>query len=232
MEFKVGLRIARKLVRSAPLQGLWFLMVWLSPALSTALLFYLSYTFRSTLHDQPLLLLIAVLASVPLLASGLIVSTSLCVALGYVIGWQAMGYLVPAYLLAAYMGRAILGNWWTTVFQAILADYPSLSEKMHFFHLNAFLTVISTRVMPVLPFALMNVAYSFLKISPVPFYLGSALGMIPRAVLSVWAGLLAYQAQQDPGYFLSHQQYSIALFALFCLGFIGLIVLFRQRNRT
>ncbi len=231
MDLRAGVRIARKLIKTSPLQGLWFLLVWLSPVFSSASLFYLSYQYRSLTLDQPVLLYLFLFMSIPLLASGLLVSTSLCVAMGYLQGWTALFYLFPAYLAAAFVGRWIFGKWWEPVFQALLAEIPNLEREIKFFHFNAFLTVLSTRVMPVLPFALMNVAYVFLKIPGNAFYMGSAVGMLPRAALSVWAGALAYEAQQDPGYFLSHKWYSLGLFCLFCLAFLGMIIILKQRNR-
>jgi len=75
---------------------------------------------------------------------------------------------------------------------------------------DEFWVIFFCRLSPALPFAMMNVFLSFMKVKMKNYVGGSLLGMLPRTLLSVWIGtqandilrMLKGKEEPDAGKFL------------------------------
>ncbi len=53
---------------------------------------------------------------------------------------------------------------------------------------QSFWWILFTRILPTLPFAVMNVVFSILQVNRRNYYLAGIIGMLPRTIMAVWAG--------------------------------------------
>ena len=90
--------------------------------------------------------------------------------------------------LGKYIGKNVLDNY--------LEHKPTWKKFVSSMEKRVFRLVVFARLSPVLPFAMMNVALSQVKIKRSNYLFGTFLGMLPRTVLFFWAGKNAEQIIQ------------------------------------
>ena len=112
------------------------------------------------------------------LAGGWIFSFSLGLPLSFI-------SIVLASLLGYWTMGGLCGNKAFEKQQNLLEGIKTLEEESKH---SLWFFVFLVRLSPVVPFALTNVLLSSMKIKPVPFSAGTALGMLPRTALVVYAG--------------------------------------------
>ncbi len=116
-------------------------------------------------------------------------TTFVAVLVGFYLNWKGLLVVVPANILAAVLGYSI----------GKLVDAEKLLERLYTSQ-SKIKTIIDNfksseigfmffvRISPVLPFAFMNIICSYMKISMKNFLVGGTIGMLPRIILSVYAG--------------------------------------------
>jgi uncharacterized membrane protein YdjX (TVP38/TMEM64 family) len=111
----------------------------------------------------------------------------LTVPLGLVFGWVAASIFV---LLAMMVGVAILFVATTRFLPARLTDAAGARLERHGrgFHANAFGYLLFLRLMPAVPFSLLNIALPALKVPFALFAATTAAGMVPRILVYAYAG--------------------------------------------
>ena len=122
------------------------------------------------------------------MAFGLTPTTFICFLSGYIWGWIAIAYILPSYLLAQTMGyftaRLIAGN-------RLLGYLNNLDKTPAFLNRidgNQAQVILISRLSPVLPFALINMIMSVLRVDFKKFTLFGLLGMLPRTLLVIFLG--------------------------------------------
>lgn len=162
------------------------------------------------------------------MAAGFLSSTVAALFVGYFLGWPALYFIVPVYLLASlignlftkYMDRGRLAN--------SLRESPGASQILAGVQKNAMAMVFLARLSPSLPFALMNILLTGTGVSIRSYLLGGLLGMLPRTVLAVYIAGFAQELR-----LLLQQENSVSwegylILFLFVFSFAGMIVILRR----
>ncbi|MDP4161808.1 MAG: TVP38/TMEM64 family protein [Bacillota bacterium] len=72
--------------------------------------------------------------------------------------------------------------------QAKLSKYPKIQEYETYIEKHSFLSVLASRVVPIIPAPVVNIFCSLSKINWLTFFTASALGKIPNVLLLSFAG--------------------------------------------
>ncbi len=162
------------------------------------------------------------------MAFALTPTTFIALVTGYFIGWSGLYGLVPSYVLASLMGYYLAlvidkGNFFEQIKK--IEKVKALMENLK---TDEFWVIFFCRISPALPFAMMNVFLSFMKVQMKNFIGGSIIGMFPRTLLSVWIGTQAsdivkmLKGKEDPD--LS----KLLIIGLLVFSFVGLYVVFNR----
>ncbi|MDP4084337.1 MAG: TVP38/TMEM64 family protein [Bacillota bacterium] len=107
--------------------------------------------------------------------------------------------------------------------QIKLMKYPKLKEFEDFLNKNSFLTILLSRLIPVIPAPVVNIFCGLSKVSWISFFLASAIGKIPNIALISYAGAS----------FSSNKLLSFMLYGgyLLLIGFITLFIVSRRISK-
>ncbi len=125
------------------------------------------------------------------MAFALTPTTFVALVTGYFAGWSGLYGLVPSYLLASFLGYVLAYTIDKGNFFEEIRKREKVNRLIGNLKKNEFWVIFFCRISPALPFAMMNVFLSFMKVRLKNFIGGSLLGMLPRTVLSVWIGTQA-----------------------------------------
>ncbi|HVD97029.1 MAG TPA: VTT domain-containing protein [Cytophagaceae bacterium] len=189
---------------------LLLVMLLLPVSVSSGSIFYLS-RYEDTIQQfsfSQWLLFYCITALTMALA--LTPTTFIALVTGYFLGWNGLYGLVPSYLCASLLGYMLAwgidrGNF----FEQIRAN-KKVDGLMENLRKDEFWVIFFCRLSPALPFAMMNVFLSFMKVKMKNYVGGSLFGMLPRTLLSVWIGtqandilrMLKGKEEPDAGKFL------------------------------
>ena len=115
---------------------------------------------------------------------------------GFLLGWVSLPPLCLSYLAAAWIGYQILARLDNGSLLQLLSQRPRNQAFINRLRGGSLGIIVLARLSPVLPFALMNAVFALLNVRLRPFLWGSFIGMLPRTVLSVWAGTQAQQLRK------------------------------------
>lgn len=125
------------------------------------------------------------------MALALTPSTLIALISGYFLGWAAFLYIVISYPIASGIGFMV-GK--TLDHGRLMSTLPSesrlnliLNELKH----QQWPLVILVRISPILPFSLMNLVLPAIGIRLHTFLVAGFIGMLPRTLFSLWAGMQA-----------------------------------------
>jgi uncharacterized membrane protein YdjX (TVP38/TMEM64 family) len=133
--------------------------------------------------------LLAFAASSLTMAFALTPTTVVALASGFFLGWTALLPLVLAYVVASILGYAAARVVDRGRLVDTISDITNSQDLIDRMREGGWLLVISSRLSPVLPFAVMNLVLSALRIPLRVFVLAGLAGMLPRTILSVWVGM-------------------------------------------
>jgi uncharacterized membrane protein YdjX (TVP38/TMEM64 family) len=162
------------------------------------------------------------------MALALTPTTFIALVSGYFLGWMSLTGLVPSYVLASLIGFSLAGQFDKGKFMHQLKENEKISGIMENLKTDEFWVIFFCRLSPALPFAMMNVFLSFMKVTMKNFIAGSIVGMLPRTLLSVWIGTQAsdimkmLKGTQEP------DGSKILVIALLLLSVVGLYVIFMR----
>jgi uncharacterized membrane protein YdjX (TVP38/TMEM64 family) len=113
--------------------------------------------------------------------------TPLAYGAGVVFGfWRASILVWVASMLGAIGGYYLARGIWTKPARRLLGHY---NDKLHSLREgNVFLTSFRLQLMPVKPFGVFNYAAGISKLDPLPFFAGTALGIIPGTLMATFIG--------------------------------------------
>ncbi len=190
------------LSRKAILSLLYFLVLSVLPLAGSSLATYWVLTNERwiTQFQWPQWLLLYVLTAFTM-AFALTPTTLIALLSGYLLGWGAVLPLCISYLAASWLGYTAMSAWDGGYLLSFLAQRPRYQQFIERLQQGSLGVIVLSRLSPVLPFACMNAVFAVLKIQLRPFLWGSFLGMLPRTLLSIWAGTQAralYTLLQNP----------------------------------
>lgn len=166
------------------------------------------------------------------MAFALTPTTFVALVTGYVVGWSGLYGLVPSYILASIIGFLLASFLDKDNFFDQIQKKEKVKRVMENLKSDEFWVIFFCRLSPVLPFAMMNVFLSLMKVRLKNFIGASVLGMLPRTLLSVWIGtqatdivnMLRGNEQPDVG--------KLLVIALLILSVAGFYILFMRAMKA
>lgn len=122
------------------------------------------------------------------MAFALTPTTLVALVAGYFLGFYALPPLVLSYAAASLLGYEAARGLDEGRLLRKLSEKPKVRQLLARVREREFSVVAFARLSPVLPFALTNVLFSFVKVRRENLLLAGLLGMLPRTLLSLWAG--------------------------------------------
>ncbi|MEN7546498.1 VTT domain-containing protein [Rapidithrix thailandica] len=134
------------------------------------------------------------------MAFALTPTTFVAILSGYLIAWQAVFTVVPAYCLALVIGY-FLAKWLDhgRFFQSLM-KIKEAEEVIARLEAEQLKIIVLARLSPVLPFAVTSFVLSMAGARLRTFLLGGMMGMLPRTLLAIWVGI------QTKEFFSSYKQ--------------------------
>lgn len=116
-------------------------------------------------------------------------TTFVAVLVGFYLNWKGLYVVIPANVLAAILGYSV-GKLVDAekLMERLYASQNKIKTIIHNFKSSEMGFMFFVRISPILPFAFMNIVCSYLKIGFKSFVIGGTIGMLPRILLSVYAG--------------------------------------------
>ncbi len=147
---------------------------------------------------------------------------------GFLFGWPGLGGLLLSYPLAAILGRGLGLVWFQKWGQLPLFQQERYVSFRRRLEERPFWVLVMARLSPVLPFAMTNVLLGQLRLSWPIYLLATVVGMLPRTLLSFFAGINIadiWDYWQSPSLDSSGQ---IWLAILFLISTLGLSLILRK----
>jgi uncharacterized membrane protein YdjX (TVP38/TMEM64 family) len=110
---------------------------------------------------------------------------------GYFLGWASLPFMSISYMIASWISYRAGSLVDKGKFMQTLQSYQDTSELINQLKKGQLGMIILCRLSPVLPFAVMNILFSMLKVDLKKYIWGSFVGMLPRTVIAIAAGTQA-----------------------------------------
>jgi uncharacterized membrane protein YdjX (TVP38/TMEM64 family) len=141
----------------------------------------------------------------------------LAYAAGAVFGfWRGSTLVWIGSMLGAFAGYYLARGILAAPAHTLLRHYEGKLRDLR--HGNVFMTAFRLQLMPIVPFGAFNYAAGISRLSPLPFFAGTALGIIPGTLMAVFIGdrfvAGVYGKSKTPYLFAG-----LALLGLFALSF-------------
>lgn len=160
-----------------------------SSSLMTAFLIQNQVYFQALSYQQwlPLFAL-----SVVTMATAITPTTFIALVSGYFLGWQAVMPMVVSYLLASMLGFALGKQLDGGRLMKGFEQHSKVSLIIEEIKKRDWSLMVLVRISPVLPFSLINLVLPATGLRFKVFVLAGFVGMLPRTLFSVWAGLQSH----------------------------------------
>jgi uncharacterized membrane protein YdjX (TVP38/TMEM64 family) len=173
---------------------IYSLLLGLLPLLGSSLVAYEVLKYEVELRQvSPFFWILFYAVAALTMAFALTPTTFVALLSGFLLGWVSLPPLCVSYLAAAWIGYQTLSRLDNGSLLQLLAKKPKAQAFMQKLQRGSPGIIILARLSPMLPFALMNAVFALFNVRLRPFLWGSFVGMLPRTVLSVWAGTQAQQ---------------------------------------
>lgn len=139
---------------------------------------------------------------------------------GYFLNWNSLFFIVPAYLLASVVGYFLAKLLDSGKFVNSLIHHTSATKILGNLKKDELQIVILAKLSPVLPFAITNVLLAIGGASLKKFVFGAFIGMLPRTIVVVYAGINAQKLSELISNPLDHWG-QLSLFILIFISIIG-----------
>lgn len=170
------------------------LIIWMTimPLVCSALITVLALKYEVAIREftsfQWLLYFIAVTIT---MATALTPTTFIALLSGFFLGWYAVPFMLIAYLSASGLGYFLAKYVDKGHFINSISKLPKVSNFIEAINQTQLSFIILCRISPVLPFAIMNVVLSIMRVDFKTFLWAGFLGMLPRTILFIWIGSTA-----------------------------------------
>jgi uncharacterized membrane protein YdjX (TVP38/TMEM64 family) len=169
----------------------FFLLLWMAtvPIIISGLITYFALDYESIIRafdwkEWSLFFIASILS----MAFALTPTTFMALLSGFFLGMEAIFAMAPCYLLASLIGYQLAHRIDKGIFLNTLNDIPKAKEFIKLLKGKQTGIIILSRISPVLPFAVMNVVLSVIKVRILPFLFAGFVGMLPRTLLFIWIG--------------------------------------------
>ncbi|RZS96256.1 TVP38/TMEM64 family protein [Cecembia calidifontis] len=192
--------------RTNPLMAFAFLWVSIMPSLGTLVLVPFALSNSQALMElnflDPFTVLTGLIVAAALMGFALMPTTMLAAISGFLLGWKSFFGLVLGYTLATLIGYAWGKNISKNSGEFLLEKYPKAKSLLDQKKGKIGELIFFVRLSPIIPFALSNLLFAFLKSGWKKLIIFGTIGMLPRTTLVFLSGTLVsdmYQALQTDG---------------------------------
>jgi uncharacterized membrane protein YdjX (TVP38/TMEM64 family) len=155
-------------------------------------------------------------------------TTFISILTGYFFGWIGLIPLLIVYGVACILGLKT-GKMLNHYF---VGDHLFQNKKLHRFfeklHEEEFLLVFFGRLSPVLPFAMMNIAFASIELNMKRYLVSSTLGAFPRTFLFFYVGMSVNEIWEFVLHPTLDGSFAMIPLAMIIVSTIGLIIVFRK----
>lgn len=134
------------------------------------------------------------------MAFGILPTTVVAYASGFIWGWQAVPFMIFSYGLGQWVGYKVAK--WSGADKLLknIMELDIYRSKVLILNAikNQWLLVFFCRLSPVLPFGIMNYVLSVMQIAMKPFLIAGLLGMMPRTLFFIWLGKASEELLAKP----------------------------------
>ncbi len=190
--------------------------------------FYATGNFNSFYPESTLFIVTFFVLATLAMSLALLPTTFVAVISGYYWGFNQFVAVIISYLIASAIGYSIGKKLDHGHFTETLHQNKKLAAFSEGLNRNESIFIILGRISPVLPFALMNLFFAFMKIDFKKFFFIGMIGMLPRTTLSYWAGTQCASIYEiyKANHKIPHNEL-LMLLLIFSSSF-GMILLFRR----
>ena len=130
------------------------------------------------------------------MATAITPTTFIALVGGYFLGWQAAPPMIAGYLLASMLGFILGKQLDGGRLMAGFEQNSRISLIIEEIKKRDWSVMVLLRISPVLPFSLINLLLPATGLRFSVFVLAGFIGMLPRTLFSIWAGLQAHNLTQ------------------------------------
>lgn len=117
--------------------------------------------------------------------------TYLAMIYGYFLGWTALPYLFALNMISIVLVNFITKKLNPDSLNKMVNDRPKALRLLNKLKQDELKIIFFAKLSPVLPFALTNFVFTLAESKIKNILIGGFLGMIPRTLMAVWAGIQA-----------------------------------------
>ncbi|MEH6451637.1 MAG: VTT domain-containing protein, partial [Psychromonas sp.] len=123
------------------------------------------------------------------MAFALTPTTLIALICSYLLGWQALPYVVIAYLLASVVCFYVARIMDAGKLMNSLQDHPEAQLVIERLQQQELTLIIFSKLSPILPFAISNILLAIAGARLKYFIIGAFIGMLPRTLVVFWVGI-------------------------------------------
>ncbi len=162
------------------------------------------------------------------MAFALTPTTFIALLSGYFLGWLSLPFICISYMIACWIGYRAAAFFDQGKFMEAIKARKGASQLIERLKTGQLEIIILCRLSPVLPFAIMNVVLSMIKVDIRKFVVGSFVGMLPRTIITIWAGTQAREIRVLLESGEENNTMQIGFILLFTASLIGLFYYFKK----
>jgi uncharacterized membrane protein YdjX (TVP38/TMEM64 family) len=134
--------------------------------------------------------------TVATMALALTPTTFIAVISGFFLGWLSIPLMLVSYLGASAAGFFLARYIDQGKFRTSINQLPNVSRIVESIDTKQLSFIILCRISPILPFSIMNVVLSMIKVNFPVFIWAGFLGMLPRTLIFIWIGSTLQQLKE------------------------------------
>ncbi|WP_247235766.1 TVP38/TMEM64 family protein [Telluribacter sp. SYSU D00476] len=224
--------MANSFLRKYPLPLLLSTLLTVMPLVTSSLFTGWAITHESSITGWTLMQWVGLTGALAVASAlALVPPGFLALVYGYILGWISLPLLfamnIVAIAMVYFLARYLKAN---EMLLYLEQAFPSAKTILTRFRENQLKLIFFTKLSPVLPFAVTNLLFALAGASLRRMLLGGALGMVPRTILTVWAGTKAKEIR----YLLEHPNEGLAtqvlLLALLLISTVGIGWFFKPKK--
>ena len=172
------------------------LLIWMTimPMICSAIITVLAVKYEAIIRDFSIFhWTLYFLAVTITMAVALTPTTFIALLSGYFLGWHSVPFMLISYLAASGIGFFLAKYIDQGKFLNSISQLPKVSNFIQAINSTQLSFIILCRISPILPFAIMNVVLSIMRVNIINFLWAGFIGMLPRTLLFIWIGSAAKQ---------------------------------------
>ncbi len=210
-------------LKANPRLAFLYLYSSIIPLLGAGVITKLVYTYEGSIEVNSIFFILFTLGTAILMGFAIVPTTVIALVSGYLLGYLGLAPTLIAYTLASLIGYQLVGLIEKGKSHQAFQTLDSTQFIIENIHQHEKSLIVLCRLSPILPFAIMNIFMSSLKINIKNFLLYGSLGMLPRTMIFVFVGSQVKEVLNIVSQGKDFPLVQISFLVLLILSSIGLI---------